>query len=104
MTRHWSCSHGNITKGRAQLDVYSRNTSSWKIIEDSWDCRPTGEIYYVSWKLRRKKWEIFLIMGKIASLDLTNEIYGEVEQPKNERYWLQEDVFLCFVTIHIFGL
>ena len=69
-TRHY----GNILKGQTRLDVYSGNTSSWKTIEDSWGGHPVGEIYYVTWKLHMKKWEIFLIMGKIASLDLTNEI------------------------------
>ena len=90
--------YANIMKGQTRLDVYSRNTSSWKTIEDSWSSRPVGEIYYVNWKLHSKKWEIFLIMGKIASLDLMNEIYGEVEQPKKWRgvtYQFQVWISIC---------
>ena len=40
--------------------------------------RSVGENYYVNWKLQKKKWEIFLIKGKIVGLNLMNEIYGEM--------------------------
>ncbi|KAL3506569.1 hypothetical protein ACH5RR_031951 [Cinchona calisaya] len=63
---------------KSWLDVHSRNTNSWRTTEKFKDVEYNENVYFVRGKLHWKA----RMEGRIVSLDLTDDTYGEVEQPK----------------------
>ncbi|XP_027166179.1 F-box/kelch-repeat protein At3g23880-like [Coffea eugenioides] len=61
------------------VDAYSQNTNSGRRIEDFNGVLINQGVYFVSGKLH---WSVGGTGGKIVTLDLTDGMYGEVEQPK----------------------
>lgn len=63
------------------VDVYSRNTDSWRRIENFEGVLSGQGVYFVRGKLH---WTLGTGVEKIVSFDLGNETYGAVELPKCE--------------------
>nr|XP_027118411.1 F-box/kelch-repeat protein At3g23880-like [Coffea arabica] len=61
------------------VDVYSQNMNSWGRIDEFKGVLINQGVYFVSGKLH---WSVGSTGGKIVTLDLTDGMHGEVEQPK----------------------
>ncbi|XP_027120698.1 F-box/kelch-repeat protein At3g23880-like [Coffea arabica] len=82
------------------IEVYSLNTNSWRTIEGFKGDPYENSFCFVSSKLHWTTCPTFSSVAKIRCLDLTNDTYGEVEQPEfgdgNCFYWSLHALGGCF--------